>query len=70
MKYHQVENGEMIYPRMRGYKFCCCDCGLVHVMDFQAKKWGRGYRIRFKVRRDNRATAAVRRHMEQVKGAT
>ena len=35
MKYDDPENGEWIFPIMKGYKACCCDCGLVHRMEFR-----------------------------------
>ena len=30
----QVKAGEWVWPKMRGYKMECCDCGLIHEMDF------------------------------------
>ena len=27
---------DWVMPRMSGYRMACCDCGLVHEMDFQA----------------------------------
>jgi hypothetical protein len=55
--YTQIEDGERVKPPMRGYKICCCDCGLIHRMDFFIVRG----RVQFEVRRDNRATAAARR---------
>jgi hypothetical protein len=54
-----------IYPIMEGYKMCCCDCGLVHVLEFRIDSED-PKRIEFRCRRDNRATGQVRRH-KQVK---
>jgi len=34
MKLKQVKNGEWIRPIAHGYKMQCCDCGLIHEMDF------------------------------------
>lgn len=48
---------------MRGYRIQCCDCGLVHVLDFHVFHHGRGHKITFRVRRDKRATANARRHL-------
>ncbi len=31
----QVEPGEWIQPVMEGYRMTCCDCGLVHLLDFR-----------------------------------
>lgn len=46
---------------MKGYRMMCCDCGLVHEIDFFVIKWGRGHKVKFIARRNNRATAAARR---------
>lgn len=63
MKYHtysQKENGwtDWVQPNMEMYKMMCCDCGLVHNMKFRIE----GNKVQFKVSRNNRATAASRRH--------
>ena len=50
-------NGEWVTPVRNGYRMMCCDCGLVHEMDFRVK----GGRIQFRVRRNERATMASRR---------
>ena len=82
MKYHKViaEKGEFSapeFPIMKGYKMACCDCGLVHDMEFfvfevdkflpdgyfEGKvKRGKKWRIGLKARRNNRATGQMRRH--------
>ena len=49
-----------VTPLMEGYKLCCCDCGLVHTMDFRVTDG----EVEFRVRRNNRSTAQVRRHMK------
>lgn len=79
--YEQIEapNGEFsrdIYPIMRGYRIACCDCGLVHDVEYNVVKVTRRYkdgtfdvevldpakyRVEFRVRRNNRSTAMVRR---------
>jgi len=57
MKYHVLMDGEWEAPAMRGYKLMCCDCGLVHRMDFKIRD---GY-VEFRAARDPRATKAARR---------
>ena len=32
--FKQVRAGEWVIPRMSNYKVECCDCGLIHTMDF------------------------------------
>jgi len=81
MKYKQVEaikGGwcDDIYPTTeKPYRMACCDCGLVHEMEFSVmevtKKNKNGsfetkpaparYRVAFRAKRNNRATAAMRR---------
>jgi hypothetical protein len=54
--YDEPEPGEWIVPIRRGYRLCCCDCGLVHTLDLEVKEG----RARFRVFRNNRSTALVR----------
>lgn len=66
MRYNKPKAGEWVKPRPRGYKLACCDCGLVHKMDFIVLHFHTAKRIPFakvlfRVFRDNRATAAMRR---------
>lgn len=57
-RYAEPKSGEWVQPVRKGYKMCCCDCGLVHNVDFRVK----GGRVQFRVFRNNRSTALVRRH--------
>lgn len=41
----------------RGHRMACCDCGLVHIMNFRVRKG----RVEFQAIRERRATAALRR---------
>lgn len=65
-----------VQPVMDGYKMACCDCGLVHDISFRVyvvteREAGditggellptEHFRVQFKVRRNVRSTAAVRR---------
>lgn len=68
---------EWLSPVMGGYKLACCDCGLVHDIDFQVVKvlkthrdgtWEhgdpiKGHRVLFRARRNKRSTGQVRRHL-------
>lgn len=83
-KYTQVTEGEdgwseTQYPIMRGYKMSCCDCGLVHDIDFEVfeierfnkngtfrgkEKRGKRWRVGMRVRRNNRSTGQIRRHQK------
>lgn len=57
-KYHGPGPTDWIQPIRKGYKFVCCDCCLVHNMDFRVKN----KRAQFRVSRNNRSTALARRH--------
>lgn len=51
-----------VLPVMEGYRMACCDCGLVHEVDFRVTN---NYdRVELRMRRNNRSTAQVRRHMK------
>ncbi len=65
-----------VAPVMSGYRMRCCDCGLVHELEFQVIRQGREYddgtwaiiptegksfRVMMRAKRSARATAAVRR---------
>lgn len=58
MKFYQVTAGEWIQPIRKGYKLACCDCGLVHNIDFRIHN----KKIQFRVFRNNRSTALTRRY--------
>ena len=60
MRYDEVKEGEWVEPTRKGYKMACCDCSLVHRLDFRLVGKVRK-RIQFRVFRDYRATAAMRR---------
>lgn len=65
-KWVQAYEGDSIRPYMKDYGLRCCDCGLVHKLDFFVIKnsdllIASGYHVQFRVRRDARATAASRR---------
>ena len=81
-RFHKVQENETgwsdpQFPLMRGYKMACCDCGLVHDMEFdiieitKTNKDGsfqfktlkaKKYRVALKARRNNRSTGQLRRH--------
>lgn len=65
--YNRPQAGEWIRPVKNGYKMMCCDCGLVHVINFRLIPWGRGRKILFQAFRHTRATSAARRRIQSVK---
>lgn len=62
-KYKEEVAGKWIFPVMDGYRMSCCDCGLVHKIDFRVCE-DEPNRIEFRVYRDNRATGQIRRHQK------
>lgn len=56
-KYEKPNAGEWVQPIRKGYKMMCCDCGLVHVLDFRTFNG----KIQFRAFRNNRSTAMARR---------
>jgi hypothetical protein len=55
--YYHVSNGEWIMVPKRGYKEQCCDCGLVHRLNFKVDDRGR---IHIQTFRDHHATGGAR----------
>jgi len=57
-----------IYPVMRDvrpYRMACCDCGLVHDIEFWVHRWPDGSdRVAMRVARNNRSTGQVRRGLK------
>jgi len=67
MKYircHFKKDGEWIEPIFNDFKLRCCDCGLVHRINFMVLKSKKGAKIKFQTFRDKRATSQVRRHFK------
>jgi hypothetical protein len=66
-RYRHGRSGEWVQPVRRNYGFACCDCGLVHTMNFRLvpNDHGPGKKIQFQAERDNRATGQIRRHMKK-----
>lgn len=63
MNFEQVKAGQWVQPIRKGYKMACCDCGLVHVLDFRLYGGSRKH-IQFRAFRDERGTAQARRHLD------
>lgn len=56
-RYSKPKHGEWIQPIRKGYRVKCCDCSLVHKIDFRVHNG----KIQFRAVRHERATAACRR---------
>lgn len=62
-KEHEEKNGwsRWVQPISRGYLMSCCDCGLVHRMNFRVY----GGKVQFKAQRAPRYTARERARMKR-----
>lgn len=58
--YPEAEDGEWILPVANGHRHQCCDCGLVHKVDYRIVDG----KVEFRSTRDGRATGQVRRHLK------
>lgn len=78
MRYQNPKGTDWIQPIMRGYKMMCCDCGLVHRMNFRVvladehggrvlRQVDEKHRVQFQAARHNRSTAAARRKYETIR---
>jgi len=56
--YDQVWDGAWIDLPRKGLKLACCDCLLVHDIEFRVRKGG----LQARFERNNRATGQLRRH--------
>lgn len=56
-RYAQRSAGEWVRPVRNGFRFACCDCGMVHRLDFDVQRDGA---IVFRAFRDEKATARLR----------
>jgi len=66
------DNGwtDWITPNMAHYSLECCDCGLVHTLEFRVVAYDlpgtpNPYRVEFRARRNMRATGQVRRYKKR-----
>ena len=62
-----VEAAEWVTPRRKYYGLGCCDCGLVHKMEFRlVDSWhGPGKKIQFRAWRDEPATKKLRKRSKK-----
>ena len=57
--FHEWRDGEWHEPIHDGYLMACCDCGLVHRVDFRVRGWLRR-QVQMRVFRAEPETAAER----------
>ncbi len=59
--YSAVVEGEWTEMRMRGHREQCCDCGLIHRIDYRILTKGKRRELQFRCWRDDKATGKIRR---------
>lgn len=71
--YTQIVEGVWYEPARKGFIDQCCDCALVHIVDFAVVDKDKnpipGATVQFKKRLDRRKTAASRRKLKSNKEA-
>lgn len=62
-RYRQEKAGRWVQPVRKSYLMQCCDCGLVHRMDFRITGDASGYtqQVQFRVWRHEGETKAARK---------
>jgi hypothetical protein len=55
--FKQQKDGEWVQPKMKGYLMGCCDCGLVHRLDFRVVE----SKVQFRAFRSPKYTASLRK---------
>ena len=53
-----IVGDDWVVPTKKAHEEMCCDCGLVHIIDFRINEYGQ---IEYRVMRDDRTTAKIRR---------
>ena len=56
-EFEQIYDGEWITPVKKGFKDQCCDCLLIHTMEFRIKDG----KVQFRCWREDKETAVARR---------
>lgn len=57
----QAFDAEWIQPKRKGWLMACCDCGLVHSVDFRLVPHARGKKVQLRPTRDEAATKRYRK---------
>ena len=60
-EFPEVGPGEWVKPKRKYYYMGCCDCGLVHKMEFKIVPYNNGHAVLFRAWRDKPRTRQLRR---------
>ncbi len=60
-KFIVAKDGEWIQPKQKGYLMSCCDCGLVHRLDFRIAGDLKKQKVQFRAYRSPKYTAQQRK---------
>lgn len=58
--YKKIKDGEWVNPNMNRYMMGCCDCGMVHRIEFKVTT---RLRVKFRAFYDEKATDKLRKRM-------
>ncbi len=61
VRYEIVFDGDWERAKMRGERQQCCDCGLIHIIDYRIVRNGKRAEVEVRSRRDDKATARLRK---------
>lgn len=62
MKFIQAYDGDWIQPQQKNYQMACCDCGLVHTVNFRIVKG----KVQLQPFRNKKATSNRRRNKKHL----
>jgi hypothetical protein len=57
--YKHIEDGQWVRPQHEGFRLACCDCGLVHELNFRVVDGA----VEVQAIREPRATRGLRKRM-------
>lgn len=60
MRYPKIKDNEWVRPRRKSFRDMCCDCGLVHLVDYRIVTDGARQFVEFRVKRHGPATGGAR----------
>lgn len=63
MKYYYQKDNEWVLPNQKNHKLGCCDCGLIHAIDFRIVTVSGKLEVQFRARRNSKLTKARRKQM-------
>jgi len=63
--YEKLRDGKWIDTPAQGYRIGCCDCGLVHDVEFRLVVTDGQFQLQRRLRRNERQSKIARRQLEE-----